>query len=123
MKPVVDVRKTLPNKGGTSKPHKHLDQILDRRDENGPQEQAEGDGRKARKGNSKKAARRDVEATSKAVAPAVVGTQAQAPATFTFAQQVAGIFALPLSDAEKAEAVRRLLASQTEKGVTQNDRL
>ena len=37
--------------------------------------------------------------------------------TTDFAQQVAGIMALPLTDAEKTECIRWLLAAQPRKGV------
>ena len=90
-----------------------LDQILDQSDENGPRKQAEEYGRKARKtkrrtgsGNAQtRQTRLPTEARSSNGEPPLPKQG------IDFAAAVAGIFALPLSDAEKAEAVRRLLAA------------
>ena len=43
--------------------------------------------------------------------------KAQVPAPLDFAQQVAGIMALPLTDAEKTDCIRRLLAAQPSQGL------
>ena len=68
---------------------------------------AEEAGRKARKAKLKTAA------TTTAI-PADDGNRRQP--TTDFAQQVAGIMALPLTDAEKTDCIRRLLAAQPLKG-------
>ena len=72
--------------------------------ENGSAKRAEEAGRKARKAKLKTAA------TTTAI-PADDGNRRQP--TTDFAQQVAGIMALPLTDAEKTDCIRRLLAAQT----------
>ena len=82
---------------------KPLDHSLDRLDENASPKRAEGGGRKARKSKLKTAA------TTTAI-PADDGNRRQP--TTDFAQQVAGIMSLPLTDAERAECIRRLLAKQ-----------
>ena len=66
---------------------------------NASPKQAEGGGRKARKPKPKSA----------------VTTPATVEPSTDFAQQVAGIFALPLTDSEKADCIRRLLATQSRK--------
>ncbi len=76
-----------------------LDQSLDRLDENASRKRVEGGGRKARKAKPTTAIPDDDD------------NRRQPPTDF--AQQVAGIMALPLTDAEKTDCIRRLLAAQT----------
>ena len=94
---------TATNQAFLALPTLPLDHSLDRLDENVSAKRAEGGGRKAQKSKLK------TPATTTAI-PADDGNRRQP--TTDFAQQVAGIMSLPLTDAERAECIRRLLAKQ-----------
>ena len=83
---------TATNQGDYDSPSIRLHRCLHQHDENVSAKQAEGGGRKARKERPK----------------TVVPIPATEPTT-DFAAALVMIASLPLSDAEKADAVRRLL--------------
>jgi len=94
--------KNATKQGGYIKQQQALPPKLPKANETGPQPILEEHGKKNRK-------------TKRLTVSGDADDGPSAPTNFAAA--VAGIFALPLTDAEKAEAVRRLLATQDKKGV------